>query len=665
MVVRHHPAVRAATAHIKALQSQLGEMKTTYWPELRGAYRYYSNPLFNEVEQGFTNTQHHSEMGFSFPLLKRFGLAPGEQSKIDAQIKAVEQERRRAAQEAKWRVQELYVDFWESVRAAQDYQEMVNLLDKACSLAQVSYDQQELLRPDLLTLEQQLAEARENMRLAVKAQADRRLLLAELIGVPAHALQIAPYTPGEKKIPPFSELRRIAQQARPDLAIAKFRSLGAEIDAAYAPFNYMDLDAEARYNVDYYRDTGTKTGATLGVRFSAPLAIFSLTKHRRQRSQNEALAWKAWGETMADTIEKQLLEALEKYQTLKARLKMMTHQINIAQENVRIGQALAARPSLAAAASQLESLLFRYQLQVVKREAAALGAELEKAYYYLLNILGTDALAQSKPVAISHKSPALGIPLALWVYHTDGLIREGKTEALLTLAWNKNITRMFCCFTKDLYLNISDFTPELARFIETASRQGTKVDLLLDEPTWLLPERRHRLQDRLRIIQEYNRQAPPAAQFQAIHLDLEINQLPDWKERKAEVGQYLLDTLKAVKSWEPNLPLFVDLPVWLERQGIEAWQEIILAADQVVFLAYEQKNPEKLVKTLAGELAFCQQHHQPFWIGLRIKDFADQGQVGLENFITQLKQNIVSPPAGLALFEHSAYQNLTQEQGTR
>jgi hypothetical protein len=198
----------------------------------------------------------------------------------------------------------------------------------------------------------------------------------------------------------------------------------------------------------------------------------------------------------------------------------------------------------------------------------------------------------------------------------------------------------------------------MSRFITAAYRQGAAIEALMDEPTWLLPENRHQLGEYLKAIQTYHAQVPPAARFQAIHLDLEINQLPHWEARKDKVARYLLDTLRYVKSREPTLPLAVDLPVWLDRQGIKLWPEIIRAADRIVFMAYEQKTPDHLVRALHPLLDFCRQEGKPVWIGLNIQDFAGQENGALDRYMSEVDKKISPRVAGFALFQYQDLKRL-------
>jgi hypothetical protein len=245
------------------------------------------------------------------------------------------------------------------------------------------------------------------------------------------------------------------------------------------------------------------------------------------------------------------------------------------------------------------------------------------------------------------------IPQAMWVYRTDQLILEKQLGALLAFCQARKINTLYLSLTKNLSDQIQVFGPQLANFIREAQAGNIKVEALFSEPSWLLPDRRHRLIANIKIVQDYNRQVAPDARFTGLHLDLEINQLPDWKNHLQTIGQHLLDTVKLVKATEPSMQVVVDLPVWLERWGISQWCDVMVAADGIVFMAFEQNDPARISKNLQKQLEFCRGHQKRVWIGLRAKDFSTL--TSLDSFISQISGSI-SPLSGIAIFEYEAYQ---------
>ncbi len=137
----------------------------------------------------------------------------------------------------------------------------------------------------------------------------------------------------------------------------------------------------------------------------------------------------------------------------------------------------------------------------------------------------------------------------------------------------------------------------LSRSLETAHRQGLRVDLLLGEPSWILPQHRG---DLLEIVKRLR----PFA-FDGLHLDLE----PDSLNTRRYSRKYLLDqlvkTLEAVHDISP-WPLGVSIhPRYLEQNEFkaslgDAFEKIPIS--EVTLMVYIS-NPEKVAARVAPILA--------------------------------------------------------------
>jgi outer membrane protein TolC len=81
----------------------------------------------------------------------------------------------------------------------------------------------------------------------------------------------------------------------------------------------------------------------------------------------------------------------------------------------------------------------------------------------------------------------------------------------------------------------------LTQLIAKAKQRGVRVELLLGEPTWALPEGRAQL---LKLIKSVDH-----LPFNALHLDLERSQLPEADQSQWDQG--VLDTVRAVRGVAP------------------------------------------------------------------------------------------------------------------
>lgn len=644
-----HPLIKEAQSRCRSLASRKEESRHRFGPEFQAGYNYNTNPVFSETDRSFSSVQHHAEAGVVLPVLKRLGTGPGEVERAACQLKVAEAEGRRAVQQALFEVRQLYLEHWEAQQQEKHYRSAAGLLEEAIRLARQGEKQGEVLPAEVLTLEQQWLEAREQAALAAQVRETRRRRLATLLGLEAATLRLAPYTPGKPQPPGFPELVRLARTARPELAAIPWRVREARINGERAVAQVCDLNLEARYYVDQYKEIGTRSGAFLMARFSAPLEAVQLVRHRRESSRGEAAAQEARGEALALQVEREVAAAWESYQAAEARLRVAHKQRQLAEEKLRTRTVLAARPSLLASASGLEVLTARVQAEAAAREAVVREAERERAYAALLFALGTDDLT-ALPTAGASASPAPSLPLAVWLYYPDRLIIAGELERIPALAGDKGLTTVYLCLNRALIAPGERFTPKLRQFLAEAHRQGIAVHALLDETTWLLPERREDLLAYLRWLRDFQAGGGTDTRFAAVHLDLEIHQLPQWQQKKAIYGKYLLDTLTLVKSQAAGLPVWLDLPVWLEEEGVDLWPELLRQSNGVVFMAYDQKDPQRLAASLKAETALLGRLGKPYFVGVQVQDFS--GEPAVRAFLTRIQEQLTPRPAGFALFHY-------------
>lgn len=648
-----HPLIREAQSRCRSLASRKEESRHRFGPEFQAGYNYNTNPVFSETDRSFSSVQHHAEAGVVLPVLKRLGAGPGEVERAACQLKVAEAEGQRAVQQALFEVRQLYLEHWEAKQQEKHYRSAAGLLEEAVRLARQGEKHGEVLPAEVLALEQQWLEAREQAALAAQARENRRQRLATLLGLEAATLRLAPHTPAKTRPPGFPELVRLARASRPELAAVPWRVREARINGERAVAQVCDLNLEARYYVDQYKEIGTRSGAFLMARFSAPLEAVQLVRHRRESSHSEAAAQEARGEALALQVEREVAAAWESYQAAEARLRVAQKQRQLAEEQLRTRTVMAAKPSLLASASGLEVLMARVQAEAAAREAAVREAERERAYAALLFALGTDDLT-APPAAGPSLSPAPEaappLPLAVWLYYPDRLITAGELARVPTLAREKGVTAVYLCLNRALIAPGERFTPKLRKFLAEAHRQGIAVHALLDETTWLLPERREDLLAYLRWLRGFQAGGGTDARFAAVHLDLEIHQLPHWQQKKAIYGKYLLDTLTLVKSQAAGLPVWLDLPVWLEEEGVDLWPELLRQSDGVVFMAYDQKDPQRLAASLKAETAMLGRLGKPYFVGVQVRDFS--GEPAVRAFLTRVQEHLTPPPAGFALFQY-------------
>ncbi len=137
---------------------------------------------------------------------------------------------------------------------------------------------------------------------------------------------------------------------------------------------------------------------------------------------------------------------------------------------------------------------------------------------------------------------------------------------------------------------------ELRSLIFAAHLRNIRVELLLGEPSWLLPDHR---QDLLRTITTLS-----DLPFDGLHLDIEQDQLPDAEQRRKEYSENLLDTLIATQSFSP-WPIGISLhPRYLDPAGDFSWFGRRLSAldlHEITLMLYttNMRNALRRIETIA------------------------------------------------------------------
>jgi outer membrane protein TolC len=124
--------------------------------------------------------------------------------------------------------------------------------------------------------------------------------------------------------------------------------------------------------------------------------------------------------------------------------------------------------------------------------------------------------------------------------------------------------------------------------LDAAHRRGIKVELLLGEPTWLLPAERDRL---LNIVRDLR-----ALPFDGLHLDIEPDQLTQAAGTTETVWSEWLATVRAVRETSPWTlevsmhPRYLDVAVEGRRLG-EHLADLDVGVTLMIYVA----NPERVI----------------------------------------------------------------------
>ncbi|HEV2021708.1 MAG TPA: hypothetical protein VGQ94_04205 [Terriglobales bacterium] len=227
-------------------------------------------------------------------------------------------------------------------------------------------------------------------------------------------------------------------------------------------------------------------------------------------------------------------------------------------------------------------------------------------------------LAPSVCAQIASSRSALRPARALWVWKPALFEDPGELEALLAFTAKKRTsTIFFSAATQRL-----QHEPELyRRLIRRAHAQGITVQALNGEPDWLFPDRRSGAVAFLEAVRHYDGESRPTERFDAIHLDVEPQSLPEWKAVRHEdlAARYL-----AFVDWIRDqarplaLPLVVDVPVSFNRitAGPRSMSEAVLdRADQIVVMTYKD-TAQKVVDANRAKMESADAAGKKLWIGI-------------------------------------------------
>lgn len=180
-----------------------------------------------------------------------------------------------------------------------------------------------------------------------------------------------------------------------------------------------------------------------------------------------------------------------------------------------------------------------------------------------LNLLAPPwlAFASGSPPADGVQETPVSLPKkAFYLWSGDELLTADKTRYLFETAAKEGTDRILLSFSRRGIALLDDpaGSARLKESIIIAKNTGIAVELLLGDPSWILPAHRKGLVDLVDRLGHFN--------FSGIHLDLEPDQLPGAKDRRRELLVSLIDTVRAVKK-ASLLPVSLSMhPRYLEGE---------------------------------------------------------------------------------------------------
>jgi len=223
-----------------------------------------------------------------------------------------------------------------------------------------------------------------------------------------------------------------------------------------------------------------------------------------------------------------------------------------------------------------------------------------------------------------------------------------------------NIGQVYCGFNARLRGKV----PLLRAWNTKLHAAGRSSQLLLDENTWIYPQHRAKLLA-LHIqhdLIDFNATAAnPRQRYDALHLDIEPQGLPEWKTLspagRKELLFMLRDTFQQVRLYlnqhgAADISVYADLPVWYDQVPEPVgWSSIAERDDWfadlgkslagISLMAYEQKTPGSMENKVGWEV---QNFKGEVRIGLKASIGAGKTWNSLGDFVAMIQTQEAAKP---------------------
>ena len=331
--------------------------------------------------------------------------------------------------------------------------------------------------------------------------------------------------------------------------------------------------------------TGSST--SISVDFRMPLDVFSASAARRGAAHAELSKARLEYQLREKELHQLSRRLIAQHRTRKHSTRFAQARLSTVDERVR-ERDLRARVLPGDVLEQLQQARYEYYLvalDAIEAEAALLETE---AQLLTLAPAGCAVLASNVPAA---KSASQSRGNGVYVWDSAALLDPTTVPESVWQAFERRgHKRILLSLDGRQIQSLSRSAPRngLSALIDAASTRGFSVELLLAEPSWMLPAHRD---DLLAIIIALKPYA-----FAALHLDLEPNQIDAKQWSEAAILDELLVTLAAVKQISPWPIGFSVHPRYMRAetsQGVFGEQLAPLGIDEITLMVYVT-NPQRV-----------------------------------------------------------------------
>ncbi|MDD4364573.1 MAG: hypothetical protein PHF19_02415 [Synergistales bacterium] len=323
----------------------------------------------------------------------------------------------------------------------------------------------------------------------------------------------------------------------------------------------LDREASLELGVAVGRDFPgeTGTGVYLGFVVREPFGVLRAREDQARLAAEADLKRQRWeGLATRIRLEGELMESLALREQALASIEAGGRRLAAAQEALRVSTlrhgALAGDTfeklqqsrygSLRVALDLLEAqaLLFQTETELV-RFAFPPGGPLPGGRFLPPELAGADL-----PPDASRPAGRQLPEMTAYVWDASPFLEGATRRAALEEFRREGFRRMLLSFTGAQIRRFreKEGRRDLESLLAAAESRGIAVDLLLGDPAWILPERRHELIGLIRELSSFP--------FRGLHLDLEPDSLPEARERRRDLAAELIRTVEAVRI-SSTLPL--------------------------------------------------------------------------------------------------------------
>lgn len=659
LVVEKSPLVGAYHERLMSARKHLEQLRCEYGPEF--VFRAGYEPV-DRTTNGIRDQEYRVAGRVEQDLVKLFGIRPRKIDESKGELQVAQSEFAETRAKSIFDLRQVYLDGLEERLQVEGNGRLEKIYEELFEIRQKRRKSGEELPSEVLKAQKELISARELSRRHADFYSTVKDSLGQSLGIAPDLIEFR-----SPRLPPLPEEEHFVSVVRENRGIVRKYEGKARQEisrAAMAGLHNVRLSPYVGYFVEQTEDLGTQTGPEAGVIFSIPFLTGKIREKEAQRYRHMEESWRMEERQVVEDIQKQIRYAYRNMEIEESRIAAAAKTIEFQESEIRVERARIQSPVAAAPGDTARVL--EMEADVVRTDMEKGLSELKKAriYFELLYLAGLDNF----PTGQGKMSPSAKTvtPRGVWVWKTERFLEEGPSrQALLAMRRAGQVERVYLSLDRSMLDGFPGHAG-VANLVSLLHLSGMRVSALVGDGGWIYPAKRERLTGALEKIASHNRAVEPGQRFDAVHLDIEPQALPEWKEggaaKKQELLSLLLDTVKEARSRlsapEASIPLEVDIPVSYGKISPTDLDGIVGAADTVVVMAYGIRDADRLTEVLGEEMDVASRQKKHFVVGLRAKDFS--GQEELERLVSEMQGRLQGLPSfgGFAVHDFDRYQAL-------